>query len=346
MPRYWIWIAAILFNAMVSAANAAPEDRVGVRSTTLSVPTRGQAVELTVWYPTAGGGSPEKIGNSKIFQGIPTLRNAPAADGHYPVILIAHGGFRAAAFHEGWIAAYLAGRGYIVGVTRPPALGPRDAQLAVQEIWLRPADLSAALSVIENDPLLSARIKPNSVGAIGFFLGGTSVLGLAGARLDPQSYKHLCDKPEAGADCAWFAKAGVDLGRTDASRLARSHLDPRIKVVVAVDPELSKSFDPASLTAIKIPVTIINLGHSGMRHPAFDAESLGRTIPHASYDTVADAVAFSAFSLCTPRGPALLQEEGDEMICRDGGGRSREEIHRELAGKIESAFKRGLSAEP
>ncbi|WP_243368062.1 alpha/beta hydrolase family protein [Microvirga solisilvae] len=314
---------------------------------TTSVPTRSQPIELTVWYPTASVGQPELIGENKIFKGVSALRNAPVADGHYPVIVMAHGGFRAAPFHAGWVASNLASRGYIVGVARPPALGPRDAQAAVQEIWLRPADLSATLTAVEGDPELSVRIKSNSAAVVGFFLGGTSALALAGGRLDAQNYMRSCDDPEAGIDCAWFAKNGVDLKKADVSQLTRSHHDQRIKAVVAIDPELSKSFAPESLTKIKIPVAIINLGRPDERVPALDASSLGKAIPDTHYDIVPDAVSYSAFSECTPKGPALLREEdGDDTICRDGGSRSREEIHGEIAGKVEAALNRGLSAKP
>ncbi|MBB3020562.1 putative dienelactone hydrolase [Microvirga lupini] len=347
MMRSRIWTAAVLFHAIVGTTNVAAENAVGFRSMVTQASPRGQAIELTVWYPTASAGTPQTVGEGKIFKGTSGLRNASVAEGRYPVILLAHGGFRAAPNHEGWIAASLAARGYIVGVTRPPKLGPRDAQAAVQEIWLRPADLSAALTTIENDPALSSRIIPEKVAAVGFFLGGTSVLALTGARLDAASYKQSCDLPDAGVDCAWFAKNGVDLKRIETANLTRSHQDRRVKAVVAVDPELSKSFAPESLAGIRVPVHIINLGQPGQIPPALEARGLGRNIPSASYDTVADAVAFSAFSLCTSAGPALLKEEGgdEDVICRDGGKRSREEIHVEISEKIVAALNRDLSSQ-
>src|SRR5690349_18542144 len=116
--------AALMFHALLCGANAAPEYRVGVRSMTTSVPARSQPIELTIWYPTVSEGQPEAVGENKVFKGVSALRDARVADGRYPVVVIAHGGFRAAPFHEGWIAAYLATRGYIVGVARPPILGP------------------------------------------------------------------------------------------------------------------------------------------------------------------------------------------------------------------------------
>jgi predicted dienelactone hydrolase len=187
---------------------------------------------------------------------------------------------------------------------------------------------------------------PGKVGVVGFFLGGTSALALVGARLDADSYKRSCDQPKEGMDCAWFAKTGINLRKIDAASLSVSQRDLRIKVAVAVDPELSKNLSPESLAKIRVPVSIINLGESGKTNSALEASGLGMLIPGSRYERVADAVAFSAFSLCTPSGPALLREEGEDedAICRDGSSRPREEIHREIADKIEAALHRALSA--
>ncbi|MEZ0171124.1 alpha/beta hydrolase family protein [Microvirga sp. TS319] len=346
MSRGLVWTAAFLFHAIVGTAAAVPEHGVGVRSLTAAAPARGQSIGLTVWYPTDAKGSSEMVGESRIFKGTPALWNAPPADGRYPVIVMAHGGFRAAPYHEAWIAAALAARGYVIGVMRPPALGPKDARKAVPELWLRPADLSATLTAIENDPDLAPRIMTGKAAVVGFFLGGTSALVLAGARFDPDRYARSCDRPEAAVDCAWFARGGVDLMAINAATLSRSYRDERIKAVVAVDPELSTSFAPESLAGIEVPVDIINLGSPGTIPPALDASGFRTLLPTSRYDTVPDATSFSAFNPCTPDGPALLRDDGDDdAICRNGN-RPREEVHHEIAARIADALHRNLSALP
>jgi predicted dienelactone hydrolase len=342
-----LWATMVLFHVLTGAAHAGPAHNIGIRSVTTWVPARGQSIEVTVWYPTDAKSSSEMVGESQIFKGAPAMRNAPVAEGRSPAIVMAHGGFRTAPYHEGWIAASLAARGYIVGVARPPALGPKNARKAIPELWLRPADLSAAITAMESDPVLSQRIMPGKAAAVGFFLGGTSALALAGARLDANSYGRSCDPPKAGVDCAWFSRSGVDLKKIDTSSLSRSRRDERIKAVIAVDPELSTSFAPESLVGIRIPVDIINLGSPDTIAPALEASGLRAHIPSSRYHTVPDATRFSAFNPCTPDGPALLREEGDDdAICRDSGTRPREEIHREIAGKIADALHRSLSERP
>jgi predicted dienelactone hydrolase len=219
----------------------------------------------------------------------------------------------------------------------PRSLSARDAP---REIWLRPADLSATLTAVEKDALLAGRIDRSRVGVLGFFLGGSAALALAGGELDAQSYARSCDQAGTGLDCAWYAKEGVDLHTVDAAQLAGSHRDERIGVAVLVDPEMSGSFTAASLAGISIPIEIINLGAADAIPPGLSAPSLARGIPDAHYETLPDASQFSAFSECKPQAAAILRSDGEEeALCQDGGGRSRAEIHARLAAMIEAAFR-------
>ncbi len=340
MPPSWrLMMAVCLVCVGVVLAPARAEDAVGVRTLAVTVPERGEAIDLTVWYPVKTGGRDEPVGATAIFAGTPARRNAEMADGAFPIVLLAHGGLRSAPHLGGWIAAHLAARGRIVAVVPPPRLGPGDAHAAVRELWLRPADLSAALSAVLGDPAMTRHAAPEKVGAVGFFLGGTSVLTLAGARVDGDRYRESCDHPGQGVDCAWFARNGVDLRRIDDRLVTASHLDPRIGGVVAVDPEFSRSFTATSLADVKIPVAILNLGRAGGVAPAFDAANLETAIPGARFHRIADATRFSAFNACTARGAALLREGGeDDALCLDEGPSPRRDLQKEIAAIIDAAL--------
>jgi predicted dienelactone hydrolase len=204
-------------------------------------------------------------------------------------------------------------------------------------LWLRPADLSATLLAVASDPTLRSRLETKAVGVLGFQLGGTAALALVGARFDGQRYARSCDRGEAGVDCAWLAGNGVDLHSIDIALAERSNLDQRVRAAMAVDPELSDYLDPASFVAISVPVQITNL-----RAPDAIRSRLGRAIPDASWDTVADAISFSAWNLCKPQGPAILREEGDnEALCQDGL-RPRSDVHALLAQMTASFFRAHL----
>jgi len=238
---------------------------------------------VTLWYPAGKDGEPVLIGDTAVFVGAQGLQNASIAEGTFPVVLVSLGGMRAAPNLGGWIGRHLATQGFIAVVVQPPKLRPSDAHKAPAEIWLRPADLSAALTALETSAQWSAHIDLENVGALGFFLGGTSVLSLVGAQLDADKYSQSCDAGGTGLDCQWFAEAGVDLRQIDAKELARSSLDPRIKVAVAVDPELAASFSTDSLSAITAAIGIINLGAPDTLLPGLEASRLAKLIPGSRY---------------------------------------------------------------
>lgn len=337
-----IVIVSLLFTA---CAQPSSSPAAGLRAIEVAAPDRDAPISVTLWYPTTGGGSQTEVGGNKVFQGVPAHQDADIAEGEFPVVLLAHGGLRANPTMSGWIASYLATRGFIVAQPHSPQLGPDDGPAAVAEPWLRPADLSATLTALEQDAVLNTHIKQDSIGVLGFLLGGTSALTLAGAEIDPDGYAQICDGEAAiGLDCAWFAKNGVDLHEANLSSLEHAAYDSRIKVAIAVDPELSTIFTPASLSHISVPVTIINLGRPDTILPGLDASGLEGLIGNASYETVSDATQFSAFSECTAKGAFILQSEGDnEAICIDSGERSRAEIHRQLAEMVEKTLAQNLS---
>lgn len=129
---------------------------------------------------------------------------------------------------SGWIAAQLAAHGHVVAVAHPPALRRHDAGAAIAEVWLRPSDLVAALDVLVADATFAPHLAVGRVAVLGFFLGGTSALRLAGGRLDAASYQRSCDDPAGSPDCAWPAQGGVDLHRAEGTLLAASPHDRRI----------------------------------------------------------------------------------------------------------------------
>jgi len=125
-----------------------------------------------------------------------------------------------------------------------------------------------------------------------------------------------------------------------AESITASHLDPRIKMAIAVNAELDRSFSADSLAAIEMPVQIIDLGQA-------TNTGLEKTIPAARYMAIADASPFSVFAICQPKAAIILAEEGeDDAVCHDGGQRSRGEIHVEIGGIIEAALLQGFSAQP
>jgi predicted dienelactone hydrolase len=330
--------------AAVAIPQADAADRIGVRTIVVPAPERGTQLNVTLWYPAASGGTPVVVGDNAVFKGTPAQQDAPIASGSFPVILLSHGGLRSAPNLDGWIGSQLATHGFVVAAPHPPAPAGHTMWDATREIWLRPGDLSATLTAVERDPALVDKIDVHKVGVLGFLLGGSSALALAGARVDAQIYARSCDHGGAGLDCAWFRRSGVDLHRIDSTNVGRSNLDLRIGTIVAIDPELAATFSAASLSGISVPVHIINLGRADAIAPGVNAASLAKLIPQARYDLIPDATSFDSFSECKPEGLMVLRREGDdEGLCSDRT-RPRAQIHAQLAAMITAAFKRQLQS--
>lgn len=333
-------IAAILMLASSDLVAASP---VGVRDIVVPVMEREAALDVSVWYPTNANGNEVLVGDSAVFRGTPALHDAPMADGRFPLVLISHGGFRAAPNLASWLASALAKNDFVAVIVRPPAIPNGSAKQSVlSEFWLRPADFSATITAVENDVALAGHIDMESIGGVGFFLGGYAVLGLAGARADREAFMRSCEGTHRAFDCSWFAKGGVDLHHVDAARLGRPNLDPRLKVAIAVDPDWAGALTKQSLRSISTPVHLINLGPQQGITSGFDAAELASMIPDASHRTIQNAGRFSSFPECQPEGSAILESEGDFKMCDDGTGRSRAAIHGQLASMITTALQKSL----
>jgi predicted dienelactone hydrolase len=298
MKQVSLLVAAALLAAALPAAAA----DVGVREIEVPSPKRGTAISATLWYPATGEGVTVKVGDNGIFQGAQALQDAAITSGAKPLVLLSHGGLRSAQGVESWVAAGLAGRGFVVAVPHAPKVKAAEAPA---EYWLRPADMAATLTALDHDPLLAGKVDTHS--AIGFFLGGTSALALAGARLDASRVASMCDGEKRSPDCNWFRQGGIDLHRIDPAKLGQSHVDTRVKSVVAVNPELADAFTPESVENFAAPVHMISLG-----------------------DAIPGASPFDAFNECKPKALAILRDEGeDESLCAEGT-RPRAEIHAQL----------------
>lgn len=280
----------------------------------------GRGLGLSVWYPAQGAASVE-VGGNAVFRGAAATPGAPVADGVFPLVLISHGGARSAADSGAWLSAGLAEAGYIAVEVNPPR--PRGATEAVDEIWRRPEDLGRALGVLLDHREWSGRIDSERVSVVGFALGGTAALALAGGAFDVDGHARSCEgaAEAAGPDCAWFAAQGVTPATVDREQLAAPRRDPRIGAAVAISPEYA---DITASASIEIPTLVLALG---------EADGAGRE-PTLTEASIAGASGFDAFPVCAERGARILAEEGgDPAICGDSTA-ARERVHAEILAGV------------
>ncbi len=334
-----VTIFTVLLAILLSFSVRADDIVVGVTALTVQSPERIAPLNVMVWYPARGGGETTSVGQNAVFEGTVAQKNAVVASGRFPTVLLSHGGMRSAPNQSAWLASHLVKNGFIVVDVKVPPLGYDDAPQANAELWKRPADISATLTALENSPEWARHIDRQKIGAVGFFLGGTSVLSLVGANIEAERFVRSCDEINMGMDCVWFEKFDVDLRKIDLTDLQKIQRDKRIRGAVLVDPELTESFSDQSLSSVNIPVSIINLGTAETIPKALNASSLVKNIPGSGYSIIENASRYSAFNVCKPKGAYILKEEGaGDEICVSDVKVGREKVHNQMANLIIQAL--------
>lgn len=268
-----------------------------------------------------------------MFRGQPVRLGAPLPEGRHPLVLLSHGS-GGNMDGLGWLAAGLAGAGaLVVGVNHPGSTSGDSSPQGSARLDRRAADLSAAL-----DAALAGfgdRIDPDRIAALGFSMGGGTVLMAAGARFDPARYAAFCARRPEPIDCAFFRRGGVDPAALP-PQVAADLRDPRLSAVIAVDPAQGAALDRATLAALDLPVLLLNLGRFGPDSPfaAVDAGPAGAdlvgAIPGARHAVIEGAAHFSFLDLCTPQAEAILADAGEDPICTDPEGSPRARVHAEV----------------
>ncbi|SIR05388.1 Predicted dienelactone hydrolase [Rhizobium sp. RU35A] len=349
----------LLLTALLSSAflpwTAFAETAIGV--TTISVPSmqRGKPLSVDVWYPSKAKAPEALVGDNRIFTGAAAKPDAAIDPGHHPLVLLSHGsGSRAQGMT--WIAARLAEQGFIVaGPDHPGTTSGDSTPIATPRIWERTQDLSNIITWMTGDARWQASVDAAKIGVIGFSLGASTALELIGARADLNAYADYCDRYTMMMDCQWFAggfgfvdgkrvaSPVVKLRDFDKAHFEQSNLDPRVTSAVIVDPGLATAFKADSLTAIKVPTTVINLGSPGSVPVAVKADMLSAKIPGAQYRQIPGANHFSFLPVCKPDAQDVLSESGDaDPICDGKGLRDRAEVHKDAEKLIVEAFETTL----
>jgi predicted dienelactone hydrolase len=305
----------------------------------LTAAHRARPIAASVWYPAANPSYRLKVGDGPIFEPTPAFMAPAVAAGKHPLVLLSHGsGGNADAL--GWLAAGLVAKGAIVlavnhhGSTSGDSSPRRSIDLAT-----RAKDLSAALDTALADPAFAPFIDESQISAVGFSLGGSTALGLAGLRFDGDTQSERCSTGPDAADCGFFLRGGADFSKS--SGFAADARDPRITRATAIDPGFGGAATAASLEQITIPVHLINLGEA-TRLPAVDLSENGNNLANrlagATYSIIAPANHFTFLAVCKSGAAEILASEEDDPICSDPADTDRANIHSRLITDIATAL--------
>lgn len=242
------------------------------------------------------------------------LRSASATDEPGAVVLLSHG-TGGSARQLTWAAEALARAGFLAVAVDHHGNNTVDGYLpeGFAFWWERALDLSVVLDV------LSAERELGPVGALGFSLGGYTVLALAGARIDAGVYAQLLEgsldlpPPPEFPDLAEALQARLEAGAGgEVAAAGDTYRDPRVGAAFAICPALAGLVDAESLRGIDVPVAVRWAGADEIcpdarRYadliPAADGQCVGSEVGHYAFlhstdgaEPVREAVATDAVS--------------------------------------------------
>ena len=286
-------------------------------------------MEGAIFYPTWS--APGRVAAGPWV--VDAIRDAPLADGRFPVILLSPGEAGTRLSHYD-LATSLARRGFIVvTVTHPGDSDPDPGAWRSDRVLVaREYDLRAALDAVLADPVFGGHVDRDRIGVAGFSLGGYTALLLAGAKPDFSRFSTYCrDTGAAPVTCA----EGPPLIRKDLDFFR----DERVKAAYLMAPGLGYFFTREGLAAVRIPVHIDDPAEDEMLVRPFAAERIRDLLPAPpEYTRVPDAGHYVYLAPCLES-----MRRKTPQVCLDRPGFDRAVFHLELATGMAEFFRRALS---
>ncbi|BDI17028.1 hypothetical protein ANSO36C_28300 [Nostoc cf. commune SO-36] len=206
-----------------------------------------------------------------------------AATADKPVIVFSHG-FGSVRTDLRYLAEHLASHGYVVAALEHPgsneantnsALQGKTRVMKPQEFLYRPQDISFVLDELEKlnqtaNNSLQGKLATNKAMVIGYSLGGSTALALAGAELQLERLKQRCKENLT------ILSLGENI-QCIAQQLPENSYqlrDTRIKQAIALNPTTSLIFGETGLTKVQVP-TLVLAGSADKTTPALTEQIMG-----------------------------------------------------------------------
>lgn len=182
----------------------------------------------------------------------------------FPLIVISHG-LASDRYALIYLAQHLTSYGFAVAVLEHPGsnaerfqqffaglAGPPDAK----ELINRPLDMKYVLDELQqmekSDSKLQGKLNFQQVGVIGHSYGGYTALSLAGAKINFQQIRRVCD-PNRSLNLSVLLQCSA----TDLLPINYQLKDDRIKAVMAINPFNSSIFSQSGVSQIQVPVMLV-----------------------------------------------------------------------------------------
>jgi predicted dienelactone hydrolase len=330
------WIH-LLFTSLLFLCASSIASGVGFTQVTLT-DDPNRPLNTAIWYPTQDESNTSLIGDNPAFRGTKVIKDAEIQSGTFPVVLLSHG-YRGNWRNQNWLATELASRGYIVAATDHPGTTSFDqSPEQAAKWWERPRDITRTIDYLLSEVQWKQAVNANNIAAIGHSLGGWTVMQLAGAKIDRATFEAECLIYPNPRTCGLSDELG--LSQVQPSEPSNKNLsDPRIQRVVSLDLGLARSFSVGNLNDITVPTLILAAGIDiGDLPQALESGYIAEHMPLnlRRYKVYESATHFSFIQSCKPGAVPMLEEEvpGDGIICKDGVGTSRDQLHQLILNDI------------
>ncbi|MEZ9345821.1 alpha/beta hydrolase family protein [Vibrio splendidus] len=332
------WIHLLFTSLLFLCASSIASD-VGFTQVTLT-DDPNRPLNTAIWYPTQDESNTSLIGDNPAFRGTRVIKDGEIQSSTFPVVLLSHG-YRGNWRNQNWLATELASRGYIVAATDHPGTTSFDqSPEQAAKWWERPRDITRTIDYLLSEVQWKQAVNANNIAAIGHSLGGWTVMQLAGAKIDRATFEAECLIYPNPRTCGLSDELG--LSQVQPSEPSNKDLsDPRIQRVVSLDLGLARSFSVGSLNDITVPTLILAAGIDiGDLPQALESGYIAEHMPLnlRRYKVYESATHFSFIQSCKPGAVPMLEEEvpGDGIICKDGIGTSRDQLHQLFLNDIVS----------
>lgn len=305
-----------------------------------------RGLEGLIWYPAKATKPTSLDFESAVWVGSEVIRDADAAPGAFPLIVLSHGMFGNSR-NQAWFAAEMARRGFVVAAVDHPGTSTwlRDPDQR-RALWERPGDITRVIDFAVSPGALPVQVDPDQIFMAGHSLGGFTALALAGARYDAQRLERFCDTMPGELACRIFADWEIAQTPGDRERMQDDLADERIRAFAVFDLGGTQSFSDVSLNKIDKPLLVFGapIMNSGL---TLDIESraLVTALPSGTFRYIEPATLshFDFFNLCKPAGYEILAKElpGDEVVCENGGSH-RGAMHDLILDEVTAFFGQSL----
>jgi predicted dienelactone hydrolase len=278
---------------------------VGVSRFHVDDPRTQRPMPVEIWYPAQAGTTEANLLYGDVYPGR-AARDAPvAALPPSPLVVIGHG-LKSSRFDMAWLAEALASDGLVVAAVDHPGTSADtwDAVEAVK-MWHRAAQLSAVIDGTLVHADFAEHIDTERIAAVGHSAGGSAVLLLAGAQIDPQRF---AKRYPASAPCP--PNAGHDA---------------RVKAVIALAPGTGRVFAPEGVAQMQRPALLVSGTRDTETPDPFNAAYYHAHLPHSIWHSVPDAGHYTFKPVCNWYGK--LRSRG---LCLDRWNVDRQRVHNDV----------------